>query len=124
MERMAKVALADSERETFSLKKGDLLVSRVNSFELVGKCALVGSDAQGCVFENMLIRVRLDQSVDSLFVAQQFATREVREQIASLAKRAIGQASINSQDVRSISILTPLLADQQRMASMLTNLIP
>jgi type I restriction enzyme S subunit len=119
LQPLALVALGGSERIIFGLKKGDLLISRVNSYELVGKCAWVGSEAEGYVFENMLIRVRLEQSVDSLFVAQQFATCGVREQIETVAKRAIGQASINSEDVRSIRLLLPALADQQRIAAML-----
>ena len=119
LDPIAQVALVGSEGTTFGLKDGDLLISRVNSFELVGKCACVGPEAVGYVFENMLIRVRLDQSVQSLFVAQQFATRRVREQIESVAKRAIGQASINSEDIRGIQLSLPPLADQLRISAAL-----
>lgn len=121
LSRLAQVNLDSREEEVYRLRVGDLLISRVNSFELVGKCARVGPDAEDYVFENMLIRVRLAESVESLFVAQQMATREVREQVERVAKRAIGQASINSEDLRNIQFVVPPLPTQRRVAAMLTD---
>lgn len=120
LKTMAQVKLQDGERETFGLGLGDLLISRVNSFELVGKCAWVGPEAEGYVFENMLIRVRLSNSVDSLFVAQQMSNGAVRKQIENVAKRAIGQASINSVDLKGIQVVLPPLPQQQRIAAALS----
>jgi type I restriction enzyme S subunit len=120
LDRMALVNLEGNEEQTFALKRGDLLISRVNSFELVGKCAWVSPDAEGFIFENMLIRVQLDSSVNSLFVAQQMATDAVRKQIEAVAKRAIGQASINSADLRAIEIALPSSGVQEQMANELS----
>ncbi len=116
LDRLALVNLEGKEEQTFALRSGDLLISRVNSFELVGKCAWVGPNAEGFVFENMLIRVQLDSSVNSLFMAQQMATAAVRKQIEAVAKRAIGQASINSADLRAIEIALPSLDVQEQIA--------
>jgi type I restriction enzyme, S subunit len=113
---LAKVLLNDQELEKFELKVGDLLVSRVNSFELVGKCSWVCKEAEGYVFENMLIRVCLIDSVDSLFIAQQMGHRSIRWQVQSVAKQAIGQASINSTDIRDLELLIPPLAEQTKLA--------
>lgn len=120
LDRLALVNLEGKEEQIFALKRGDLLISRVNSFELVGKCAWVTPDAEGFVFENMLIRVQLDSSVNSLFVAQQMATDAVRKQVEAVAKRAIGQASINSADLRAIEIALPSLDVQERIANELS----
>ncbi len=120
LDRLALVNLEGKEEATFALKRGDLLISRVNSFELVGKCAWVSHEAEGFVFENMLIRVQLNSSVNSLFVAQQMATKSVRKQIEGVAKRAIGQASINSSDLRAVEILLPPLEVQERIANELS----
>ena len=114
---IAQVILDDDELRRFSLEIGDLLVSRVNSFELVGKCGWVDSEAKNYVFENMLIRVRLIDSVDSLFIAQQMGYRKIREQIQAVAKQAIGQASINSTDIRNIELQVPPL-DKQKCVAM------
>jgi len=115
---LAQVSLDDSEKEKFVLQKDDILVSRVNSFELVGKCAWVGVEAEGYAFENMLIRVRLGDQEDPKFIAQQFGTNQVRQQIEKVAKRAIGQASINSEDLRGIELILPPTEVQQRLSMM------
>lgn len=119
LERLALVELDKAELETFGLRAGDLLISRVNSFELVGKCAFVDARVNGYVFENMLIRMRLKDTVDSLFIAHQMGHSAVRRQIESVAKRAIGQSSINSTDIRNIEIALPSLTEQKRIAAML-----
>ncbi|WP_373541443.1 restriction endonuclease subunit S [Chamaesiphon sp.] len=113
---IAQVILDDDELKRFSLEVGDLLISRVNSFELVGKCGLIDSEAKNYVFENMLIRVRLIDSVDSLFIAQQMGYRKIREQIEAVAKQAIGQASINSTDIRNLELQVPPLEKQKYIA--------
>lgn len=119
LNQLAHVVLDSRELSVFRMEVNDLLVSRVNSFELVGKCAWVDSRAEGYVFENMLIRVRLGKTVDPLFVVQQMNSRVVREQIEKVAKRAIGQASINSEDLRGITMVFPSLAEQKRIAVIL-----
>ena len=120
LDRIALVNLEGNEQQTFALKRGDLLISRVNSFELVGKCAWVSTSAEGFVFENMLIRIQLDSSVNSLFVAQQMAADTIRKQIEAVAKRAIGQASINSKDLRAIEIALPSLDVQEQISNELS----
>ena len=65
----------------------------------------------------MLIRVRVKDSVDSLFIAQQMMTRSVKEQIQRVAKRAIGQASINSDDIRNLQLILPPLVEQRAIAA-------
>jgi len=119
LETLAQVSLDDSEKQRFVLHKDDLLVSRVNSFELVGKCSWVGQEADGYAFENMLIRVRFGNDTDPKFVAQQFGTSQVRQQIEKVAKRAIGQASINSEDLRSLELLFPPIDEQRRLSRMI-----
>ena len=120
LQPLARVNLDAADLEVFQLRVGDLLISRVNSFELVGKCGWVGPEAEGHVFENMLIRVRLADSIDSLFFAQQMRTRSVRRQIEAVTKRAIGQSSINSTDLRGIEIAVPPVVIQRNAAQSLS----
>lgn len=119
LDTLAQVSLDEAEKQKFLLQADDLLVSRVNSFELVGKCAWVGQEAEGYAFENMLIRVRLNDGAIPKFVAQQFGTSQVRQQIEKVAKRAIGQASINSEDLRGIELVLPPREEQWQLAKML-----
>lgn len=117
---MARVEMDNEEAEKLTVKCGDLLVSRVNSYDLVGKCGIAESHVQGHAFENMLIRVRLRDSVNPLFVAQQMNSKRVRDQVERVAKRAIGQASINSNDVSGILLGVPSLAEQDHIAGKLS----
>ena len=118
---LAQVAVSDSEKDKFALQSGDLLISRVNSFELVGKCAHVDDRGAGFVFENMLIRVRLATGINPLFVAQQMSTTMIRDQIERVAKRAIGQASINSEDLKQIRLMLPPRDVQDELSRYLEN---
>lgn len=118
---LAKVIIDANEQTKFELRKGDLLISRVNSHELVRKCAWVTTEEESYVFENMLIRVRLSSDVDSKFVAQQLSTKALKEQIQGKAKRAIGQSSINATDIKQIKIRLPSLKTQSILASQLEN---
>lgn len=124
LDPLAEVALDAHELEKYQLKKGDLLISRVNSFELVGKCAYVGEEASGYVFENMMIRLQVanENVVNPLFLAQQISTRLVRKQIQSVAKRAIGQSSINSTDIKGLEIRLPEIHRQKEISSLLNEL--
>lgn len=117
LDRLALAELSAAEAATFQVMPGDLLVSRVNSFELVGKCSLVDQLSAGFAFENMLTRVRLHERVEPLFIVQQMSTDHIRRQIGEVAKRAIGQASINSDDIRQLQLLLPSLSAQRQIAS-------
>jgi type I restriction enzyme S subunit len=114
---LARINLNEKELKTFELQEDDVLISRVNSFELVGKCAWVSKEAAGYVFENMLIRLRFKDSIDPLFVSLQIGTQAVRQQIQGFAKKASGQASINSSDIQNIEIILPPLEEQRRIAA-------
>jgi type I restriction enzyme S subunit len=113
---VAAVRVSAEESARYRLQVGDLLISRVNSFELLGKCGWVGASAEGFVFENMLIRVRLAPNADSRFMAHQLATGDVRDYIEQVAKRAIGQSSINSTDIKGLLVRSPPNATQVRIA--------
>ena len=111
--QLAQVTLTVDEYTRHRLRPGDLLISRVNSYERVGKCALVEEGADGYVCENMLLRIRLNDAVEPAFVAEQVMTRPVQDWIRRVARRAIGKSSINSGDVRAIPLRLPSLSKQR-----------
>ncbi len=113
---LAQVDVDQSELETYALRVGDILVSRVNSLELLGKSGFVNAEAAGHVFENMLIRLRVNDVADPFFITLQLGTEAVRKQIRAFAKKASGQASVNSTDIRNLEIVLPPLEKQRRIA--------
>ncbi len=106
------LVLTKKTRESLLLIDGDILFNRTNSKELVGKCAVFhGSDEY--VFASYLIRVRPEpNSAISDFVAYCINSVIGRQQIDALSRQIIGQANINSQELRSIQIPLPPLGSQ------------
>ena len=109
------VLLPQSDIDSLKLIDGDILFNRTNSKELVGKCAVYHPTTAGeCyVFASYLIRIRLDtQIADPDFVSYIVNSVIGRNQINAMSRQIIGQANINSQELRSLQIPMPPL-DQQ-----------
>ena len=66
---MKYLHIPEKDHARFVLKRGDILVNRTNSAELVGKCAVFDVD-DDYAFASYLIRLRLDtEKADSRLVA-------------------------------------------------------
>ena len=104
----------------YSLQTGDLLVNRVNSIPFVGKTALIGDLQEPLVFESNMMRLRPNPDVViPEFLFRSLCAPHIRDQMQARAKRAIGQASINQEDVVSLRISVPTLQRQSEIVRML-----
>jgi type I restriction enzyme S subunit len=109
------IPMSESEKEKLLLKDGDILFNRTNSKELVGKCAVFHADGE-FVFASYLIRVRANASkAIPDFLAHVITSRIGRQQIDALSRQIIGQANINSNELRSLQIPLPPLDVQREM---------
>jgi len=107
--------LSRSELEKLKLVDGDILFNRTNSKELVGKCAVFHESGE-YVFASYLIRVRLKPNVaDPDFVAFIINSPIGRRQIDTLSRQIIGQANINTEELKSLEIPLPSLAIQREI---------
>jgi type I restriction enzyme S subunit len=101
--------------ESLKLISGDILINRTNSKELVGKCA-VFDKKETYIFASYLIRLRVDpEKADPHFVAFAINGPIGRLQINALSRQIIGQANINSQEIRSLKLPLPNLNVQQKL---------
>lgn len=106
------VQLSDSEVARFRLQQGDILFNRTNSKELVGKTGLWDADIDA-VSASYFIRVRLDQKqVMPTFFWAFMNCSYMKKILLATARGAIGQANINSSELRAMVIYKPPL-DQQ-----------
>jgi restriction endonuclease S subunit len=114
--------LNEQERRRLLLSKGDLLVNRTNSAELVGKCAVF--DAEGDYgFASYLIRLRLDLArVDPEFVALYVNSPIGRAYMLDERKQMTGQANVNATKLKAMPIAIPSLPEQNKIVSYLSNL--
>ena len=115
LDGLKRLKVAPEEIAKYGLKESDIVVNRVNSEEYLGKSAIIPALSEPVVFESNMMRFTVDTlQVLPGFVVAHLQTSFTKAEILSKAKRAINQASINQQDVRSLTILLPPLADQER----------
>jgi type I restriction enzyme, S subunit len=106
------ITLSDRERLKLLLRDGDILFNRTNSKELVGKCAVFHASGD-YVFASYLIRLRVnaEQALPD-FIAYAINSTIGRAQIDALSRQIIGQANVNTDELRSLRIPLPPLATQ------------
>jgi type I restriction enzyme, S subunit len=101
----------------YSLTQGDILINRTNSPELVGKAGLFARNGV-FVFASYLIRLLTDPN---FFLPQYLVTclnSEIgRRHVVKVKHQVAGQANINSQDIRTMPIPLPPLAEQRRIVA-------
>jgi type I restriction enzyme S subunit len=101
------VELSQDDAERFRLRKGDLLFNRTNSKELVGKTGLWDGSLDAVVASYFIrLRARLDIAVPSYLWAW-MNSRHMKRVLFDTARGAIGQANINSKELRAFAVAVP-----------------
>ncbi len=114
--------IAEKERPKLVLKRGDILVNRTNSAELVGKCAVFDLD-RDFAFASYLIRLRLDtNNADPHLVASYINSPVGRAYMFSERKQMTGQANVNATKLKAFPIALPPLPEQRRIVDELNAL--
>jgi hypothetical protein len=118
---MSRVSLSATERRKLALRPGDILVTRTNSYDLVGQSGLVESETDA-VFASYLVRLRVDASqVDPRYLNYWLNGPTGRRQVRRVSTRAVGQANVNPTELRRlVRIPLPPIAEQRRIARALS----
>jgi type I restriction enzyme, S subunit len=115
LKNLKHLSLQQREVDRLALKEGDILFNRTNSKALVGKCAVFHAEGE-FVFASYLIRVRADETrADPEYLAHVINSPIGRQQINALSRQIIGQANVNSEELRSLKIPLPPVAVQKRI---------
>src|SRR5215211_1566949 len=113
--------VTEKELLDYELKPGDILINRVNSKELVGKAGIVDKGLGTVTFESKNIRVRILTHKSNPYYLNYFLNSDLYyKQIYSKTKAAIGQCTINQEDLNSVYICLPSLSEQKKIASILS----
>ncbi|EJB8470175.1 restriction endonuclease subunit S [Enterobacter hormaechei] len=119
-----RVEVNEIELEQYKLEEGDLLINRVNSKELVGKTAIVPRFHEPLLFESMNIRAKpINKQIDARYLNLFMQSAYVKEMLLSYAKEAIGQASINQQQISNIVLPLPPVCEQRKIIEITNNLL-
>ncbi len=104
--------------ENYCLKKGDLLLSHINSLSMIGNCAIYNSALP--LYSGMnLLRIIPRDSSDSKWLWYFVISDGFKKILSSWAKPAINQASLTTSQIREMNIAVPPFPEQQAIASFL-----
>lgn len=108
-----KCAVNEKEPDKWLLRKGDFLINRTNSRELVGKAAVFNLEGV-YTYASYLIRYRFNTKIVlPEYVSVIFMLPIVRNQIDAVSRQTAGQCNINSDEIGSIKIPVPSISEQQ-----------
>ena len=107
LQDLKHIVLDTQEVEKYRLEAGDLLFNRTNSRELVGKTSLWRGEIEA-VPASYLIRVRVNRKlVFPEYIWAYMNTAFIKQVLFEKARRAIGMANINAQELRALPMVIP-----------------
>jgi len=116
LERLKTVELPDDELERQRLKAGDVLFNRTNSRELVGKTGMWDGRLEA-VAASYFIRVRFLAEIEHPQHFTSFMNLPfMKQRLMEMARGAVGQANINSIELKAIPVPVPPLTLQKAFA--------
>ncbi|NJR39947.1 MAG: hypothetical protein HC781_15410 [Leptolyngbyaceae cyanobacterium CSU_1_4] len=110
------IDLIDSEFEKFRLEKGDILLNRTNSYDLVGKISIFESEIE-CLTASYIVTYRLDKTkINPTFCNNVLNTSLHQGKIRNLATKAVSQANINPTTFKdSVTFFIPEICEQKKL---------
>ncbi|MCY3954817.1 MAG: restriction endonuclease subunit S [Nitrospira sp.] len=113
------VDIDNETADTYRVNQNDLLFNRTNSYELVGRTAIVEQTANA-VFASYLIRVAVDETrLHPKFLNYFLNWDSAQIELKKLASRGVSQANISAGKLRGFQVPVPLLDEQDEIVSVL-----
>ncbi|MBN1352619.1 restriction endonuclease subunit S [candidate division KSB1 bacterium] len=113
---LKRLVVSESEKDTYELNNGDIVINRVNSMPFLGKSALVRNLNEICVFESNMMRIKVDKkAVNPEFLIRYLNCHHGLAELRKNAKHAVNQSSINQQDVKAVICPLPPLEEQKEI---------
>jgi type I restriction enzyme, S subunit len=119
-EELATVDSGGNDWSEFRLRRGDILLNRTNSPDLVGKVGYVREDFDA-VFASYLVRLHVDpQRANAEYVSAWLNSDIAQRALKRLSTRGVSQANINPTEFRRhCPIPIPPLPEQRKIAEIL-----
>ncbi len=103
----------------YRIRKGDLLMSRANTIQLVGNCVLVRNEpVRNIMLSDKVLRLVPNERIDSEFLLYSLKTSNCRTQIQVMSTgNQDSMRNIGQDRIRKIDISLPPLSEQQRIVA-------
>ena len=113
------------EADDLRLRLGDILMVRSNgSLNLVGRPALVDTQAVGYCYAGYLVRVRTSAvHLDGRYLVLALSTTHVRNQIEIPIRTTVGLKNVNATELAALTMPLPPLAEQHRIVARVNELM-
>lgn len=119
-DRVGFVDVSEDSVESYRLRKGDILLSHINSVPHIGKVA--SYDGRQVLFHGMnLMLLRWDAGqVDHSFGYHLLSSKESKKFFEQRCQKAVSQASLNRTEIGSLNVSLPPLPEQRKIAAILS----
>ena len=119
------VDIPETDAEKYWLKRGDLLVQRSNSRELVGiSCIYTGAD-NAYIYPDLMMRMRVMNGICTEFADYALKAPMVRSYyMANASGTSESMPKINQKTVSLTPVPLPPLAEQKRIVARLEEILP
>jgi type I restriction enzyme S subunit len=117
------VEIPESDKAIYGLDINDILINRVNSIEYLGKCMLVDSLPEDCIYESNMMRITCNSEIITpKYLKTYLISHNGLKELRKNAKHSVNQASINQQDVKSVIVSFPPKEEQTEIVKRVEHL--
>ena len=103
------------EIKKYTLNKGDILFNTRNSYELVGKTAIVTDDNHLRIFNNNIMRIRPFKDINPFFISYQLNSDHFKDYIMHEKKATTNICALYSKDIMPAPIIIPPFEEQEKI---------
>jgi type I restriction enzyme, S subunit len=100
------------EVEKYSLNEEDILINTRNSYELVGKAGIVKNLKEKILFNNNLLRIRINSSYNPFFIFYQLIAPFVRNQMEKHKKATTSVCALYQRNILPLKLKTTSFSNQ------------
>ncbi len=104
--------------DEYAIHKGDFLIGRANTLELVGSCVIVDKIERKLMLSDKILRINFDEMICSDFILCEMKSKYVREQIErSATGSSPTMKNISQESIKNYSLPLPPLAEQKEIVA-------
>lgn len=114
---ITKYYYGESPKKGFDLRNGDILISRSNTRELVGRSGLYKGKPEKVLYPDLMIRIRLNKKVNSVYFEKYLQADSTLKMIRRFAHGTSGSmVKISQKNLGKLKVTLPPLELQNQFA--------